>query len=88
MLSLQPLTRLPGAKIVFFNLRHQLTTVQAVLTEEEGIVSQNMLRWAEGIARESIVLVEGVVQEPAGQPEVKSATVHNVEIKVEKVCPP
>ena len=80
--------RFPGAKIVFLTLRHQLTTVQAVLTEEEGSVSQNMLRWAEGIARESIILVEGVVQEPAGQPEVKSTTVHNVEIKVEKVCPP
>jgi aspartyl/asparaginyl-tRNA synthetase len=79
------LTRFPGAKIVFLILRHQLTTVQAVLTEEEGTISQNMLRWAEGIARESIVLVEGVLQEPDGHTEVKSATVHKVEIKVEKV---
>lgn len=87
MLSpLRPLTRLLGAKIVFLILRHQLTTVQAVLTEEGGIVSQNMLRWAEGIARESIVLVGDVVQEPDTQTQVKSATVHTVEIKVEKVC--
>ena len=78
--------RFIGAKLVFLILRHQLTTVQAIVTEEHGIVSQNMVRWAEGIARESIVLIEGVLQEPGGQPEVKSATVHKVEIKVEKVC--
>ena len=81
-----PLMRFPGAKIVFLVLRHQLTTVQAILTEEDGIVSPNMVRWAEGIARESIVLIEGVLQEPGGQTEVKSATVHKLEIKVEKVC--
>lgn len=81
-----PLMRFIGAKLVFLILRHQLTTVQAIVTEEDGIVSQNMVRWAEGIARESIVLIEGVLQEPGGQPEVKSATVHKVEIKVEKVC--
>jgi len=81
-----PLKCVPGAKIVFLILRHQLTTVQAVLTEEEGITSQNMVRWAEGIARESVVLVDGVTQEPDGQTEVKSATVRNVEIKVDKVC--
>ena len=40
-----------------------MTTVQAVLTEEDGIVSQNMLRWAKGIARESIVLVDGITDE-------------------------
>lgn len=75
-----------GSKIVFLVLRHQLTTVQAVLTEEEGVVSHNMIRWAEGLNRESIVLVEGSIQNPPEQQNiVKSTSIHKVEIKVEKV---
>lgn len=48
-----------------------------------------MVRWAEGLNRETIVRVEGVVQEPPkdeGHEEVKSATVHALEVRVEKVC--
>ena len=75
-----------GAKIVFIILRYQMTTVQGVLTEDDVTVSQNMVRWAEGINRESIVLVEGTVQDPPeDQQEVKSTSIHNVEIKIEKV---
>ncbi|KZT64350.1 lysyl-tRNA synthetase [Daedalea quercina L-15889] len=75
-----------GSKIVFLIFRSQLTTLQGVLTEEEGMVSQNMVRWAEGLNRESIVLVEGMVQKPGdGQEEVHSTRVHNHEVKVEKL---
>ena len=57
-----------------------------MLTEEEGKVSQNMVRWAEGLNRESIVHVEGRVQKPQdGQEQVHSTRVHNHEIKIEKV---
>ena len=61
-----------------------------MLTEEEGKVSQNMVRWAEGLNRETIVRVEGVLQEPPkdqGQEEVHSATIHHVEVRIEKVRP-
>ena len=47
-----------------------------------------MVRWAEGLNRETIVRVEGVLQEPPkeqGQEQVRSATVHHVEVRVEKV---
>ena len=47
-----------------------------------------MVRWAEGLARESIVRVVGVVQEPPrdeGHDMVRSASVHMREIKVEMV---
>lgn len=63
-----------------------MTTIQGVLTEDDDAVSENMVRCVEGINRESIVLVEGTIQEPPkDQHEVKSTTIHEVEIKIEKV---
>ena len=64
-------------------LRQKIDTVQALLTVEEGKVSKRMVKWASGLADESIVLVEGVVEEP--KEEVKSATVGDVEIKITQV---
>ena len=76
-----------GSKIVFIVFRHQYTTVQGVLTEEPDRVSQVMVRWAEGISRESIVLVDGIVQRPPpDQEEVHSTTIQEFEIKICKVC--
>ena len=63
--------------------------MQGVLTETDNVVSQHMVRWAEGLNRETIVRAEGVIQEPPkeeGQEEVKSASVHAVEVRVEKAC--
>ncbi|EMD32133.1 hypothetical protein CERSUDRAFT_144292 [Gelatoporia subvermispora B] len=75
-----------GSKIVFIVFRHQLTTVQGVLTETDGAVSQTMVRWAEGINRESVVKVEGVVQRPPpDQEEVRGATVHEREVRIDKL---
>ena len=62
--------------------------MQGVLVETPDAVSQNMVRWAEGLSRETIVRVEGTVQAPPadeGQHEVKSASVHTREVRVEKV---
>ncbi|CCM00839.1 uncharacterized protein FIBRA_02881 [Fibroporia radiculosa] len=57
-----------------------------VLTEEPEKVSQNMVRWAEGLNRESIALVNGVIQRPqGGHEEVHSTRVHNHEVKIEKL---
>ncbi|KAJ3486884.1 hypothetical protein NLI96_g3934 [Meripilus lineatus] len=75
-----------GSRIVFLVLRHQLHTIQAVLTEEDDRISHNMVRWAEGLNRESIVLVHGILQHPPDQQEsVKSTSIHHLEIKVEKL---
>ncbi|OSX66656.1 hypothetical protein POSPLADRAFT_1131534 [Postia placenta MAD-698-R-SB12] len=75
-----------GSKIIFMVFRSQLTTLQGVLTEEEGVISHNMVRWAEGLNRETIVLVKGVVQRPPdGQEEVHSTRVHNHEVKIQKL---
>lgn len=72
---------------MFTIFRQQLYTIQGVLTEANEEVSENMVRWAEGLNRETIVLVEGKVQiPPANQGEIKTTTVHQREIKIEKVC--
>ena len=74
--------------ILFLVFRQSIGTVQGVLTEGET-VSQNMLLWAESINNESIVWVEGVLQIPQNdQNEVKSSSVRDIEVKIEKVCPP
>lgn len=71
---------------MFIVLRHQLTTVQAVLALDPDKVSPNMIYWAQGLSRESVVLVEGRVQKPpAKQTNVRSATIHDVEVKIHKV---
>ena len=74
--------------ILFLVFRQSIGTIQGVLTEGET-VSQNMLLWAESINNESIVWVEGVLQIPQNdQNEVKSSSVRDIEVKIEKVCPP
>lgn len=77
-----------GSKIVFILFRYRQTTVQGVLVETPDAVSQNMVRWAEGLSRETIVRVEGIVQAPPkdeGHDEVKSASVHTREVRVQKL---
>ena len=45
-----------------------------------------MIRWAGSLRRETIVYVQGKIQKPGdGQPEVKQASTHEVEIYIEKV---
>ena len=71
---------------MFLVLRHQFTTIQGVLVEESDVVSQAMVRWAEGISHESIVMVDGIVQRPPPtQEEVHSTTIHQYEVKIRKV---
>ena len=71
--------------ILFLVFRQNIGTIQGVLTEGET-VSQNMLVWAESVHHESVVWVEGVLQIPQNdQREVKSPSVRDVEVKIEKV---
>jgi len=73
---------------MFLLLRQGISTVQAVLSEEEGKVSRNMVRWAGNLNRETIVYVQGKIQKPGdGHSEVKQASLHELEIFIEKVRP-
>jgi aspartyl-tRNA synthetase len=70
--------------MVFFNLRQRIDSVQALLSLTPEKVSKQMVKWAAGIADESIVLIEGeVVKSPE---PIKSATVDDVELHIKKVC--
>jgi aspartyl-tRNA synthetase len=69
--------------MVFLNLRQRIDSVQALLTVTPEKVSKQMIKWAAGLADESIVLVEGMVHKT---PElIKSVTVGDVEVHVTKV---
>ena len=69
--------------MVFLVFRQQSETIQALIQVEPELVSKKMVRFAESIASESIVLVEGVVQKPI-EP-VKTTTVSDAEIKIRKL---
>ena len=48
--------------MVFFNLRQRNDSIQGLLMVTPEKVSKQMVKWAAGIATESIVLVEGIAQ--------------------------
>ncbi|RSH89279.1 aspartate--tRNA ligase dps1 [Saitozyma podzolica] len=74
-----------GAKIVFLTFRQQTHTMQGVLVisgeKDEHQVSKQMLKYAQSIPSESIVLVEGVIKAA----EVKSCTIQDAEVQVRKL---
>lgn len=76
-------SRAQGNKMVFLNLRQRTDSVQALLSVAPGKVSKQMAKWAAGLAIESIVLVEGVIQK---SPEpIKSASVSDAEVIVSQI---
>ena len=75
-------SRAQGNKMVFLNLRQRTDSVQGLLIVTQGKVSKQMVKWAAGVATESIVLVEGTV-EKVNEP-IKSASVSNVEVHISK----
>ncbi|KAF7979700.1 hypothetical protein HWV62_41034 [Athelia sp. TMB] len=78
-------TRPMSAKLAFIIFRQQLLTVQGVIraTDEAGGVSEHMVRWAEKLPRETIVLVEGKIRE--AEHEVISTEIHKFEMDIMKL---
>ncbi|KAF9531975.1 hypothetical protein CPB83DRAFT_848129 [Crepidotus variabilis] len=76
-------SRAQGNKMVFLNLRQGTDTVQALLIVTPEKISKQMVKWAAGLADESIVLVEGVATQT--QEPIKSATISNVEVHVSQL---
>ncbi|TFK41105.1 hypothetical protein BDQ12DRAFT_678906 [Crucibulum laeve] len=76
-------SRAQGNKMVFLNLRQRTDSVQALLVVTPDKVSKQMVKWAAGLAVESIVLVEGVVEKT--QELIKSASVSDVEVHVSHI---
>ncbi|KAI2607040.1 aspartyl-tRNA synthetase [Hypoxylon fragiforme] len=72
-----------SSKLAFILLRQQMDTVQGVLQANEGVVSENFVRWAEHLNSECLVHVKGTVREP---PEpIKTCSIHNLEITIESM---
>ncbi|KAG5648037.1 hypothetical protein DXG03_007072 [Asterophora parasitica] len=76
-------SRAQGNKLVFLNLRQRTHSVQAVLVVNPEKISKQMVKWAAGLADESIVLVEGVVQK--SPIPIQGASVSDVELHVQQL---
>lgn len=76
-------SRMAGNKMCFFELRQQFSTVQGVLTLKENQVSKQMVKWAAGVAVESLVRVHATVVAP--DEPVRSCTVQNAELHINKL---
>lgn len=72
-----------GAKLVFLIFRQQVYTLQGVLSELPGVVSQRMIHYAEHIQTGSIVRVKGVLQEP--KVPILGTTIHHVELLIQDI---
>jgi len=71
-----------SAKMSFFVLRQEDTTIQGVLQVSE-YVSKHMVYWAEHLPVESLMHIRGRVQEPkAKEGEIKSTIIHDKEIYI------
>lgn len=70
-------------KLAFFLLRHQCITVQGVLRADDHNVTRHMVRWAEHLHVESIVVVRGMVQAPSEK--LRSASYHDVEVLIKAI---
>ncbi|KAB1204998.1 Aspartate--tRNA ligase, cytoplasmic [Morella rubra] len=74
--------RAVGKNMAFLVLRERGFTVQCVVTVQPDAVSRQMVRYAAGLSRESIVDVEGLVSVPSVP--IKGAT-QQVEVQVHKI---
>jgi len=70
--------------MAFLNLRQGTDTVQGLLIVTPDKVSKQMVKWAVGLAVESVVLVEGIAQ--GVQDPIKSTTISNVEVHISQAC--
>jgi ergosteryl-3beta-O-L-aspartate synthase len=73
-----------SSKMLFLVFRQQLTTVQAVLSEEAEVVSAHMVHRARQLALEDIVTVRGTIRRPFSP--ITGASVTDTEVRVRIPC--
>ncbi|KAF9977620.1 aspartate--tRNA ligase dps1 [Actinomortierella ambigua] len=76
-------SRPTGNKMCFFQFRQHSSTIQGLVVMNDNSVSKQMVKFAQGIPSESIVLVEGTIVVPS-EP-VRSCTVQDVEISISQL---
>jgi aspartyl-tRNA synthetase len=70
--------------MVFFELRQQTDTIQALLVQSPNEISKQMYKFAASINPESIVLVRGTVKK--SPIEINATSVKDAEIHVAQVA--
>jgi aspartyl/asparaginyl-tRNA synthetase len=86
---LYPFNDHTGSKMVFFELRQQTDTIQALLVQSSSEVSKQMYKFAASISSESIVLVRGVVKKSPieiNATSVKDAEIHIAHVHSNSTC--
>ncbi|KAF9407310.1 aspartate--tRNA ligase dps1 [Podila epigama] len=73
-------SRPTGNKMCFFQLRQNSSTIQGLVVFDDTAISKQMVKFAQNISSESIVLVQGTIAKPL-EP-VKSCTVQDAEIMI------
>ncbi|KAF9202577.1 aspartate--tRNA ligase dps1 [Haplosporangium sp. Z 27] len=76
-------SRPTGNKMCFFQLRQNSSTIQGLVVFNDSTISKQMVKFAQGITSESIVLIEGTIAKPL-EP-VKSCTVQDAEITISQL---
>ncbi|KAF9434315.1 aspartate--tRNA ligase dps1 [Entomortierella beljakovae] len=76
-------SRSAGNKMCFMQLRQNSSTIQGLLEFNDDTISKHMVKFAQNISSESIVLIEGVISKP--MEPVKSCTVQDAEIKISQL---
>ncbi|KAF9174392.1 aspartate--tRNA ligase dps1 [Mortierella sp. AD011] len=76
-------SRPTGNKMCFFQLRQNSSTIQGLVVFNDSTISKQMVKFAQNITSESIVLIEGTIAKPL-EP-VKSCTVQDAEIMISQV---
>lgn len=69
-----------SAKLAFIVFREGITTIQGVLRAKEGLISENMVRFAEHMRTGTIVVTKGVLK--LAEQRVKLTSIHDVEIEI------
>ncbi|KAF3917103.1 hypothetical protein ABW20_dc0104688 [Dactylellina cionopaga] len=69
-----------SSSLAFFIFRQREYTIQGVLEEGESQASEYMIKWADHIGVESVVLVKGIIRKAAQT--VKTASIHDQEILI------
>lgn len=67
-----------SSKLAFLLLRHQCLTIQGVLRTDDSNITRHMVRWAERLPIETIVVVRGIVQIPSDH--LRSTSFHDIEV--------
>jgi aspartyl-tRNA synthetase len=69
--------------MVFFELRQEMDTIQALLVQSANEVSKQMYKFAASISPESIILVKGTIKK--SPIEINATTVKDVELHIAQV---